>query len=202
MNQTIIFQPCFQTYPIQANPDLNQGCLTAILDRLLHLMNTMTEDHCKVLFIRFDIRFPNNYFPPSDNSIFQRFFENFIRHLQRQVLDPHYLWVREQSKEKHQHYHVVLLLDGNKTQSIYGHLNLAESLWAKSLGLPDASGLICYCTESRDGIAQHNGLMMRRGSPDFPLVFNTCFEWASYLAKINTKGNAPNGVREWGSSQL
>ena len=195
------YQPMFQNYPIQANPDLNQGCRTDILTRLLQLMTSMNAAHCKVLFIRFDVRFPQNYFPPSDNSIFQRFFENFIRHLQRDNLDPHYLWVREQSWEKHQHYHIVLLLDGNKTQSIYGHLKLAESLWSRALGLSDAAGLICYCTESRDGTTQTNGLMLKRDDPGFQNTFSTCVEWGSYLAKTNTKGNAPARVREWGGTQ-
>ena len=27
-----------------------------------------------------------------------------------------YIWVREQEKSKHQHYHLVLMIDGNKEQ--------------------------------------------------------------------------------------
>ena len=100
-----------------------------------------------------------------------------------------YVAVREQSREKHQHYHVALILDGQKTQSIHNHIRTAERLWDLTLGLPEKEngyGLIDDCTTSRTGEKQVNGVMLRYDDPWRPDKKDDCFRRASYLAKTNT----------------
>ena len=154
--------------------------------------------------MRYDIRFPERY-DHADNDVFRAFQSKFIKNLSRQGLKPQYVAVREQSKEKHQHYHVALLLDGQKTQSIHNHIQTAERLWDSTLGLPEREngyGLIDDCTTGRSGEKQINGVMLRPDDPDMESKKADCFRRASYLAKPSTKGRAPKGQRELFSSRI
>ena len=157
-----------------------------------------------MFFLRYDIRFPEGY-DYADNGIFREFQSKFMKNLSRQGLKPQYVAVREQSQEKHQHYHVALLLDGQKTQSIHNYIQTAERLWDSTLGLPareNGYGLIDDCTTNRTGDKQINGVMLRSDDPDMEKKKDDCFRRASYLAKTNTKGNAPKGQRELFSSRI
>ena len=142
---------------------------------------------------------------PKGNEIFSDFQANFMKNLSRQGLKPQYVAVREQSTEKHQHYHVVVLLDGQKTQSIHNHIQTAERLWDSALGLEpreNGYGLIDDCTTSRTGEKQVNGVMLRADDLDMESKKDDCFRRASYLAKTNSKGNAPKFKREMFSSRI
>ena len=128
-----------------------------------------------------------------------------MKNLSRQGLKPQYIAVREQSREKHQHYHVALLLDGQKTQSIHNHIKTAERLWDSALGLEpreNGYGLVDDCTTSRTGDKQVNGVMLRPDDPDMEEKKDDCFRRASYLAKTSTKGNPPKYQREMFSSRI
>ncbi|UQZ88010.1 hypothetical protein C4J81_01765 [Deltaproteobacteria bacterium Smac51] len=197
----ITFNPIYQELPIMTDEAHGLGCRTDILDRLCRLMTFYTQKHNKTLFIRFDLRFPEHFTVPEDNTILSKFLDSFKTKLTRMGLSPSYLWVREQSREKHQHYHLVLLLNGSLVQNFYHILQLAEYYWGLALGC-DASGLVDFCLYSRNGLPQSNGLMLRRNTLDFVPAFQTCFHWASYLAKENTKGYGPQWTKEYGSSRI
>ena len=141
----------------------------------------------------------------SHNGVFREFQSKFMKNLSRKGLKPQYVAVREQSKEKHQHYHVALILDGQKTQSIHNHIHTAERLWDLTLGLPareNGYGLIDDCTTNRNGDKQENGVILRYDDPFRYDKKEDCFRRASYLAKTNTKGNTPKGQRELFSSRI
>ena len=63
-------------------------------------------------------------------------------------------------------------------------------------------GLIDDCTTSRTGDKQINGVMLRPDDPDMEKKKDDCFRRASYLAKTNSKGNAPKFKREMFSSRI
>ena len=147
--------------------------------------------------MRYDVRLPEGL-DHADNGLFREFKSKYIKNRSRKGFKPQYVAVREQSKEKHQHYHVALWLDGQKTKNIHDHIATAERLWNKTLGLPDkvnGYGLIDDCTKSRSGAKQINGVMLRRDDPAYETKKDDCFRRASYLAKVNTKGNTPKGQR-------
>jgi len=202
--KTITYDPTYAGLPILTDAANHQGCYLPILERIKDNFDDMTDHHAKTLFMRYDVRFPADNCNDPDNKAFRDFNANLLKNLKRQGLDPHNVWTREQSREKHQHYHGILLLDGNKTQSIHDHIAKAEELWANALDLPvdQAKGLVDDCTHGRNGSAQHNGIMLRKDDPEYPIKVAQCFHWASYLAKEHTKGNAPKGIREFGSSRI
>jgi hypothetical protein len=200
---TLHTEPTFQGLPVQARPD--RPCRSDILESLAQLFEATVPSRHKTFFLRFDLRFPTNPYYPPDNSFFQTFIDSFAKHLRREGYAPGYFWVREggsKSPGDHHHYHLVLLLDGRKTQSIFGHLAIAERMWALALGIPEAAGLVNYCLKDRDGNPQQNGIMIRRDDPNWRDAYATCFHWASYLGKCTGKGEAPKSVREFGCSQI
>ena len=155
--------------------------------------------------MRYDVRFPEGMNEHIDNKLVRDFQASFMKNLNRQKLKPQYLLVREQSQEKHQHYHGILWLEGHETQSIVRHITTAERLWSSRLGLPPREsgyGLIDDCTKNRSGKRQTNGMMLRRDDPDYEAKKADCLRRASYLAKINTKSSTPQGQRELFSSRI
>ena len=193
----------YHNYPIMTDKERNLSCNTEILKEIERQFDYAEQTKSKIFFMRYDIRFPEGY-DHACNGLFREFQAKFIKNLSRQGLKPQYVAVREQSREKHQHYHVALLLDGQKTQSIHNHIQTAERLWDSTLGLPEKAngyGLIDDCTVNRAGEIQVNGVMLRPDDPERKDKKNECFRRASYLAKDNTKGNAPKRQREVFSSR-
>ena len=201
---TTITAETYHDYPIMTDKAKGLACDIKILNEIERQLDYAEATKSKTLFMRYDIRFPEGY-DHADNGVFREFQSKFMKNLSRQGLKPQYIAVREQSREKHQHYHVALLLDGQKTQSIHNHIQTAERLWDTTLGLPareNGYGLIDDCTTSRTGEKQVNGVMLRPDDPDMEAKKADCFRRASYLAKTNTKGNAPKGQREMFSSRI
>ena len=194
----------YHDYPIMTDKAKGLACDIKILNEIERQLDYAEETKSKTLFMRYDIRFPEGY-DHADNGVFREFQSKFMKNLSRQGLKPQYIAVREQSREKHQHYHVALLLDGQKTQSIHNHIQTAERLWDLTLGLPEKEngyGLIDDCTKSRSGEKQENGVMLRYDDPWRGDKKDDCFRRASYLAKTSTKGNNPKGQREMFSSRI
>jgi hypothetical protein len=199
MRQLIISQSSYHDLAINASP--TKRCHGEMLDRILDIMNYMVNTHSKVFFVRLDFRFSADYIVPPGNQVFVDFLENFIQNLKRLGLDPYRFWVREQSTLERPHYHVCIFLNGNKIQSIGGLHQKATELWGFALNR-DATGLVWDCTKDRHGNPQENGIMIRRGAPDYEATFQACYYWASYLAKTRSKELIPNGVKSFGSSQI
>ena len=194
----------FNDYPIMTDQETGLSCDTKILTEIERQFQHAEDTKSKIFFMRYDIRFPEG-FNHVDNGALREFQSKFMKNLSRKGLKPQYVAVREQSTEKHQHYHVALLLDGQKTQSIHNHIATAERLWDSTLGLPkreNGYGLIDDCTTSRDGEKQVNGVMLRPDDPEMEVKKDECFKRASYLAKTSTKGYAPKGQRELFSSRI
>ena len=194
----------FNHHPIMTDKEKGLSCSQKILNEIDRQFEHAEKTKSKIFFMRYDIRFPKEY-GQANNNVFRNFQSKFMKNLSRKGLKPQYVAVREQSKEKHQHYHVALLLDGHKTQSIHNHIETAERLWDSTLGLPEREngyGLIDDCTTNRNGEKQVNGVMLRQDDPEREQKKDECFRRASYLAKINTKGYAPKGQRELFSSRI
>ncbi|TWI61442.1 uncharacterized protein DUF3296 [Desulfobotulus alkaliphilus] len=180
-----------------------------LLEKTLHLMTHMTNKHNKVLFVRLDLHFP--YASPdldtTDNYALSAFLKLLKEYYTYHKIELHYIWVREQAAlTQHPHYHCVFLLNGNRIQHAYSLLERATTIWHRVVG--GSAGLVHYCTSGT------NGIMIRRPSSlatgdtlagqqaEYEQTFNHCFEWASYLAKVNQKQYTPGGVRRFGVSRF
>ena len=202
MRRTLWKQENYKEYPVMVNQEQKQYCDRRILEKIEDQFDYAEQEKSKVFFMGYDARFSQDDYEQADNHSFRSFQANSMKNLSRKGLKPQYVAVREQSREKHQHYHVCLWLDGNKTQSHQNHIQTAERLWRNQLRLPDGQGLIDDCTRGRTGTKQINGVMLRHDDPEYEMKKADCFRRASYLAKINTKGNTPKGQWEVFSSRI
>lgn len=183
-----------------------------ILEQIKACFDYMLENHNKVLFIRFDLRFPQDYQPQGGNDEVSKFFKNINEQLKHRGIGAASLWVREQHDQDRQHYHCFILLDGNKVQDYYSFLIKAQNTWGRLLKSPPA-GLVFFCDQDGQGNRVENGIMIRRppltlNDPWDPSViafwdaYDRSFYWASYLAKVKQKSLCPPNVRSYQASQL
>ena len=180
---------------------------TKLLDRIEKQFDYAEANKSKTFFFRFDLHFPHGMQTPADNAHFKRFISSYAKNLARKGLDPQYFAVREQRQSQTQHYHVGMLLDGQKTRNPYHHLQTADRLWAHELGIqsdnPTALGLVNHCDkDAKTGEGMVNGMMIDATKDNYELVREKCFERASYLAKNSQKDLTPKGQREYFASRL
>ena len=88
--------------------------------------------------------------------------------------------VREISKEGKIHYHMVLLLNGQKVQSTYYVFKDMERILNNVAG---PGGSINHCDNGH-----RNGIMVKRDDPD-PKNMNEFKRQCSYVAKTEQKAN-------------
>jgi hypothetical protein len=203
--RTLTDEATYNGHQILTNKQKGLKCDKKILKKLDDTFEHVFKDHNmdRLFFMRYDVRMPDDGIVRSKqeaNKLFRTFQGKFIKNLERKGLNPHYVAVREQSKEKHAHYHAVLLLDERKTQSIHQHIEKADKLWENTLGAYGKKGLIDDCTKDRDGNSQKNGIKIKKNSPEFKEQIDNAFQWSSYLAKENTK--TTGSERELFSSRL
>ena len=194
----------YNNHPIMTDKENNQSCDMRILDKIEEQFEYADKSKIRIFFMRYDVRLPDGIYV-EDNKTFRDFQANFMKNLSRKGLKPQYVAVREQADDNHQHYHVALLLEGKKTNSIHKHIQTAEKLWDSALDLPpkeNGYGLVNDCTKDSNGNRQVNGVLLCPDDPDVNAKKDECFRRASYLAKTNTKGNAPKWQREVFTSRI
>ena len=173
-----------------------------IHDKLSMLLTEYTTLHSKTMVIRFDVTYPKGFKAIGDNSDISDLMKLLIQQCSRKGVSPAYFWVREQSlRSNNQHYHCMLLLDGNKTPRYYPYIEAAEEIWGRILNV-DPLGLIHYCNRSPEGNRQANGIILRSDDPNYEDKIDTVVRQAMYLAKDHTKGIYNDGVRDFGMTRL
>lgn len=198
----VSYEDKFNGKTIFTDKEKGWGCREDILEKIDQRIEHATEKRSKTLCTRMDFRFPRNSHPPKDNSRMTKFLSTYNKDLKRSGDDPQYVCVREQSREKHQHYHLMLLTNQRNHQSPHSFIEKAEKHWAAANGLDNAKGLVDHCTKSRKGEKQPNSYRLNRNDDNFEGVKDKCFKRCSYLAKVNTKGKKPKFKREVLCSRL
>lgn len=104
------------------------GIYVEMLKAMLEQLFAMLTHHNKLLVIRFDCH--QDHATENSDHVSQ-FMDKLIKRLKRKYEFGRvaYCWVREQEKAKHQHYHFVLILDGNKARYSFEILKIAEQTW-------------------------------------------------------------------------
>lgn len=183
-----------------------------ILNGIQARLDQMIAQHCKVLSVRFDVRFPSGYLHDGSNQALSRFMKALKEFYTWHGVEIQYVWVREQVSSEVPHYHVVLFVNGSHRQDARGIWIKAQEVWSRIVG--GSEGLIHFCWPWYQGHTGVGGIMIRRPSGNaigpqlleqqqaFAAARSAALEHAAYLAKEYSKGNAPERVREFGASQL
>lgn len=179
----ITYQDCYSyagvSYPILAKPS---GCYTDILRSIIEQMLAMRALYGRVLLVALELH--HSQFGEK-NEMVSAFIKSTRAHVQSRYQTPHlgFVWVREAEKAKGQHYHLILMVDGDKVRNPLGANGLSNALkdiWQR-----------------KGGTIHHSGYHFI----DDDQSFNEAFEHASYLAKARGKGYRADGVRDFGASQ-
>jgi len=190
------------------------ACRSDLLDRLRQLFNFMLASYFRVMFLRLDPRFPAERKYPIDNGIFTNFLESYRRHLVRKNLPSCHLWVREHDSTTvplapNHHYHLALVIamppEGSDHEPTKADLfGLADRLWSINLGieLNIQNGLVDHCDRPTRRFPLGNGVIVDRGKRQWPERVEYCYEWGTYLAKLESKETLPPWIRSMGSSRL
>ena len=180
-----------------------------IRQRILNCFHAAINTHRKVLVVRLDIRFPQCFACDRHNALISEFMRRLKSHFGYHRTYCEYVWAREQGRSKSPHYHLLLLLNGSLLESGWGVREVAARTWSKLL-----KGEYGACIHLCPPAVGASGIMIRRPPEhadggqslskinEFEAAYAMAFNWACYLAKTYTKGNAPHGVREFGSSQF
>lgn len=192
----VTYENEFNGKPILTDREKGYGCRKDILEKIDERLEYGTDQYRKILCTRMDLRYPKGYDVPSDNGQVSSFLSSFNKNLKRNGNAPQYVCVREQSREKHQHYHLMLLTNQKNHQFPHKLIDKAEKFWASTLGIENGKGLVDHCTKSRSGEKQKNSYQLNQNEENFEQVMKDCFQRCSYLAKTNTKGNKPKYKRE------
>ena len=141
-----------------------------------NLLLMSMQRHCKVFVMRIDIHLPQHM----SQFYIMDFNHRFIEKEKNAGYDPLYVSVREFSSEKKTHYHMVLFLDGNKTNNTYQHFQNARTVLRNICG---DYGCINECNEGH-----RNGILLDR----FQTAYHDLCEvlcQISYIAKKEQKEN-------------
>lgn len=156
-----------------------------IMDVIYREMDGMLSIYSRLLVVRFDLHL--HEYDPRNTAITKLF-----KKLRKLVLTKYkskrlgYVWVREKEKAKAQHYHVMLILDGNKIRYPCNLLKWVETRW-ENMGNPKPyTPKNCY-------------YFMKRTDND---IIDSCMYRVSYLAKMRGKGYKPKHVRDFSSSRV
>ena len=174
----------------------------SISQKIFELLEEYTKTFSKTMVVRFDVTYPKNFMAVEDNSDMSTLMKLLIQQCSRNGVSPAYFWVREQSiRSDNQHYHCMLLLDGNKTCRYYPYIELAEKIWGRILDV-DPKGLIHYCDRDPDGNRQANGIILRSDDLNYEDKIEAVVRQAMYLAKIHSKGFYNDGFRDFGMTRI
>ena len=133
-----------------SKPFLDYTMLVKIQNVYYNLLLLSLYRHCKVFVMRMDIHLPQDM----NQGAIMFFNQRFIEKEKYAEYDPLYIMVREVSSEKKTHYHMVLFLDGNKTNNTYQHFQNARTV------LRNICGDYGCINECNDG--HRNGILLER----------------------------------------
>lgn len=175
---------CGEHFRINVDPSKGQGCFYEVLAKTHESMMTLLSYHCKILVVQFSFN-PCENLPT--NAPISRLVAVIKRRLCRRYKFARLVtgWVRETAGTGFPHYHVVLMLDGNKVNRQGGVMELVKEI-----------------LESRGYPAPHFTTKTHMISRSDHSAFAKAFYHLSYLAKVNTKGSRPKCTNDYSFSRL
>ena len=160
------------------------GVYVEIIQRFVEQLDIAISIHKRLLVHRVDLH--TTYYSPN-NKIISRFMNRVKQWIGRNygIDNIGYLWVREQERAKHQHYHLVLLLDGDKIRHPKRLNELIKEKWLPHGHMPVIPRPYYF-------INKHNH-QEKRGD----VIYRV-----SYLAKIRGKGYRDPQAKDYQASRL
>lgn len=207
----------------------SEGHYKEILEGIYALLIYMTQRFNTVFVVNMIVKYPLGFIHEHDlstlaraercgenNDLFLDFLENFSDHCRARRYHPKYAWCRERSLQTGGfHFHVLYCFDSRYIQNGYNLLPKAKKLWGNCLKVDDPKGLVRLWVPKPkvnirnqdnemdiEDLYRYGGLKLRRSDAEFNDKFALVFKYASYLAKVYSKGYSPYHVNEFDKSNL
>lgn len=194
-----VCESIYRGYPLLPYDGPGAGYHQVIQDRIIDRVEFMFGRFRLVLWVHLVIRFPTEVQAPEGNGCFQFFMEEYRRYLAAQGFHPHFVWVREKHESHNPHYHLLLLLNGDKIR-YYLSPEKADYFWnltlERTFGVSVPKHGLIEVAPSEFG---NYGVLISSANESLK---RTMIQYSSYFAKLNTKGEAGKRVREFGCSLL
>lgn len=175
----------YKDLELPINADQKYRCIPMYIERMADEFTASMKLHSKVLAVRVDLQSVEQSGTNTPVEELLKWFKQDLRRSYHMQNIGHF-WVREHSRKKGIHWHLVLLLDGNIMQSSYAVTERIKSYWEETK------------KAGRVFIPKNCYTQIRRGDTG---AFNKAFYRASYLAKERSK-KASNKIRGFGASKL
>ncbi len=197
----------YREYVLQQSQKTKSGYHGEILEALAVMLKAMTFRRWNFIFA-LTLKFPEVYPLQTDNTLLVAFLKWFAERLGYKV-PYHYLWVREQDRGVHPHFHIIFIVDGDRIYSGWRWMLTAEEIWAKVLDIPSAAGLL-EASDPEQFPLEHapaykrsvsSGMMIDNRAVDVAARRQEVYYWLCYFAKISTKC-AGTGYRSFGTSRF
>ncbi|MEM0514274.1 inovirus-type Gp2 protein [Pseudoalteromonas sp. YIC-827] len=161
------------------------------MNKIIHLVDSFICQYQKVFALRFDLHHGHQNTEDS-NSILQRFLKQLKQRLQANYKsDIKVVWSCEKCKSLHHHYHVALLLNGNKVKAPHKVYKVVRELWERISG-----GIAPYIPH-----VHYN--LVRKSDERFWITLQALFVRLSYLAKSETDYRPAGGKKfSFGMSRI
>jgi hypothetical protein len=168
-------------WPVQAKPN---GWMPKPMKALGERFCDVLEQHSQILIVRFDLHVPQYTEDNAQISEFMAKLNYWIKSHYKGVNEVRYVWVREHEKAKQQHYHVVLMLNGNKIRNPYYIHEKGKEFWSSLRGTSyHISKHHHFHRDDHDSICE-------------------AFYHISYLAKARGKGYKPHHTKNYAANRL
>ncbi|EDM26148.1 TPR domain protein [Lentisphaera araneosa HTCC2155] len=193
------------------------------------------------IFIRLDLKFPANEILYNEQGLLNQFLKDFRQYMIRQyykkelkayskkmsTFSPYgeiiYAWKREKDSSDHGHYHLFILLDGQKVNNKKSAVLTAKRIWNnffdpvteedKKKGIKFYNnGLVSYRSHNEENgirLDQYNYLTkedkengLSYPSKDFLFFLNSAIRQSLYLAKSRTSDCFDKNNNCWSTSSL
>ena len=164
------------------------GCYLEPLQRIESQMTAMLSHYTNVMMIRVDIHV-KELEGTFDNKIMTDFMHELRKGINRQygLKRIGYFWVREIETVKHQHYHLVLMVDAAKVNTPKGIFIECEKIARRTYEL------------AKPSLPANSYIKVERGDSE---TFDRMFYRVSYLTKERGKQRKGKFANNYGSSNI
>ncbi|MPV87019.1 YagK/YfjJ domain-containing protein [Ostreibacterium oceani] len=172
-------------YPVNTDKEKRWGIYPDILKQFVDRFDYMESHYNKLFILRVDLRLKSQL-KKSRKNLFTPFMTK-LKHILKKEYGfnkIHYQYVTEYNAKLEKHYHLILILDGNKIQSSFNIQHLIKDIWAKygKHHMPEN----CYYNYRRGDETIRKEIVYR----------------ASYLAKIRDKNRRNVQDKRYGVSRI
>jgi len=194
-NLHLHYEDTFHGLPVMAS---HAPFITEYLQSLLEMTQLALSAHRRMFAVRFDLRFPDDYLPPtSSNAVISRFVASLSARIEiarerakrlngsAHQTSVRWCWVREVGREGRPHFHFVLLLNRDAFHTIGRFQSERENLYSR-IQAAWASALK-ICVDDTEGLVHIPANATFHLSVDDAEAMGRYFHRVSYICKAATK---------------